>query len=403
MESSKEFDETYVLRVIEETGLTKYHELNKFIQNKLERFPSDNERKCISTGLLAYFKQKADHQRLLDTYLDTPNENLSQILVVMAYSDDYSIGKLCAHANRLYAARHGHIFFCCVKSVPDIASDIHPKTHCSWYKIHVMRQLFANKVMLRESCIRYIMWIDADAIIIDFSVDIWRNIIERGCNKDLIIAEDMNPGCLLNSGVFLLRTTQWSADFLEEVWKSTKHDAVFFYEQSAMISMLKVKFEFFEDGTTPFHSYLPGADPGIKFMPHVAVFPHWELNTHRGIAKSDLVSKEHYLNVYSADRLDTGSLSCQTEASTTGRADYQQAAAAAGGDVFAWQSRDVLVDHLIVTSDRLDCDDGQRTAADSNTDNCEMIVQQQQGGGISINNRDIGLKEHSQKTHSSRL
>jgi hypothetical protein len=241
------------------------------------------------------------------------------------------------------------------------------------------------------------MWIDADAIIIDFSVDIWRNIIERGCNKDLIIAEDMNPGCLLNSGVFLLRTTQWSADFLEEVWKSTKHDAVFFYEQSAMISMLKVKFEFFEDGTTPFHSYLPGADPGIKFMPHVAVFPHWELNTHRGIAKSDLVSKEHYLNVYSADRLDTGSLSCQTEASTTGRADYQQAAAAAGGDVFAWQSRDDLVDHLIVTSDRLDCDDGQRTAADSNTDNCEMIVQQQ-GGGISINNRDIGLKEHSQKT-----
>ncbi len=63
---------------------------------------------------------------------------------------------------------------------------------------------------------------------------------------DLIIAEDMHPGCLVNAGVMLIRLSQWSLDLWQDIWssdKSKRYHNVYYYEQSALIKCLKLREE----------------------------------------------------------------------------------------------------------------------------------------------------------------
>lgn len=88
----------------------------------------------------------------------------------------------------------------------------------------------------------WILWIDADAFFCNFSTTI-EGLLERARadygidekGKDLIIANDMNG---LNSGVFLLRNSTWSRDFLERTynirdWENLEH------EQEGIIKLLQ--------------------------------------------------------------------------------------------------------------------------------------------------------------------
>jgi hypothetical protein len=81
----------------------------------------------------------------------------------------------------------------------------------------------------------------------------------------------------------LVRVSEWSRQLWREVWESRKHDTVTFYEQSALLQRLRAKREGLEMvvDEQPFHSYLPGAQKGVKLFAHVAVLPHLELNTNR--------------------------------------------------------------------------------------------------------------------------
>ena len=70
---------------------------------------------------------------------------------------------------------------------------------------------------LRTNNIRYIMWIDADAAVVDHSVTVEEKIAMGG-QRDLIVAEDMNPGCLVNAGVLLVRNSAFSRGLWDDVW-----------------------------------------------------------------------------------------------------------------------------------------------------------------------------------------
>ena len=109
----------------------------------------------------------------------------------------------------------------------------------------------------------------------------------------MIIAEDMNTGCLVNAGVFMLRTTHWSRRFLDEVWACDKYDEVCFYEQSAIMRCLRAQREGL-DAVRPFHSYLPDAPSGPKLFPHTAVLPIFLFNSNRGILCNDVVAFHEY-------------------------------------------------------------------------------------------------------------
>ena len=219
--------------------------------------------------------------------------SVGNVLMITAYSDDYSIGTLCEKVNRTYAEKHGYEFISEVLPLDVISEIIAPKKHCTWYKIALLKKLFADVSYLESKRIRYILWIDADAIAVDHEVR-FADIIERCNQRDLIIAEDMNAGCLINAGVFMLRTTGWSRDFINDVWDCVKYDDVTFYEQSAMIRVLRSKKEDL-DSVSPFHSYLPNAVQGVKLFPHTAVLPLSDFNSNRGMLCNDIRDFEDFV------------------------------------------------------------------------------------------------------------
>jgi Methyltransferase domain/galactosyl transferase GMA12/MNN10 family len=83
----------------------------------------------------------------------------------------------------------------------------------AWGKIRLVRELLDEY--------HWVLWIDADAIIVDMEADI-RQVIQPG--KDLYIAALPKDGSrrLVNTGVFLVRGSEWSRWFFDRVWAS-KH------------------------------------------------------------------------------------------------------------------------------------------------------------------------------------
>ncbi len=205
------------------------------------------------------------------------------IEICTAYSTDYTIGHTCASVNRAYADRQGYTFSATVLDYREMLAEIAPRQHCTWYKVLVILGYLRNyEYLTTERGIRYIMWIDADAIVISHDRRI-QELVELGDYCDLIIAEDMHSGCLVNAGVMLIRMSKWSLELWEEIWaseRSKKYFDVFYYEQSALIRCLKARGEGLEQ-VRPFHSYLPGGLL-VKTFLHTCVLPHFEMNTNVG-------------------------------------------------------------------------------------------------------------------------
>lgn len=194
------------------------------------------------------------------------------ICVCTAFTTDYTIGNLCAHVNRRYAVKLGYEFISRVLSYDEMMVEITPRAHCTWYKVLLILELLENNEY------SYIAWIDADAVVVDHSISL-EQIIHNGEHKELILAENMNAGFLVNAGVLLVKNSDWSRSFLRQVWEHTKYQQSLFYEQSALLHILKQHREgLFQ--TVPFHSFLGG--PLMKSYPHVFVYPHMALNTNRG-------------------------------------------------------------------------------------------------------------------------
>lgn len=253
-----------------------------------------NEKKIITSTVHEHFKKKAQLERRVDL-LNAMDKR--RFMLCTAYSDDYIAGHLCSKINGAYAQRYDFEFVHEVKTTSEMLHEISPKRHCTWYKIYLLRKLFQDRNFLRTKCIQYVMWIDADAVVVNFSAHL-NEIICLGKERDLIIAEDLNPACLINAGVFLLRVTEWSRNLLDKIWNTCRFDNVPFYEQSALIKCLRSSGEGLEH-VNPFHSYLRSTSSShasieelcLQFA-HVAVLPHIVLNTSKLITDSDV---EHYL------------------------------------------------------------------------------------------------------------
>jgi hypothetical protein len=92
-----------------------------------------------------------------------------------------------------------------------------------------------SKMPLVESLLPlhdWIVWIDADALIMNF-----RTRIEDYLDDEysLIIGDDWNG---INTGVFFLRRTAWSLSLVKRV-KSAARDNLVFYEQDQLARILK--------------------------------------------------------------------------------------------------------------------------------------------------------------------
>jgi hypothetical protein len=202
--------------------------------------------------------------------------NLLKVCILMAYSDDYPIGHICQKVNQEYAESKGYSFDCRVRSHDEILQTIAPKTHATWYKVHLINE-YLSRI---ENELQYIVWIDSDAVVVNQDIRI-EDILARAGYRELILAEDMNICCLVNAGVMIIRCCEWSRALWADVWGSKNYDGVAFYEQSALTKSLKARREGFKL-YDPFHTYLPGANQEERLLAHVCVLPHVDLNSHIG-------------------------------------------------------------------------------------------------------------------------
>lgn len=146
----------------------------------------------------------------------------SEIAVVsMAAGGDYrNIVEPGIHNKEAYCALHGYDFI--------LGEEIlDPSRPPAWSKVLLILQL------LNSTSYKWIFWIDADALFMNFAQPLEDLIDEQ---FDFILTRDFNN---LNSGVFFLRNCDWSVQFLHDVYSQTQYINHMWWENMAIIVELK--------------------------------------------------------------------------------------------------------------------------------------------------------------------
>lgn len=188
--------------------------------------------------------------------------------ILTAYTADYTLGKLCSPINRAYAAKHGYTF---IEKIIERPEERHP----TWAKVQLL-----NELMIDDS-FDYILWIDADAVVIrqDRSLDELIQVVPS--TSELIIGEDVTESCLVNAGVLLVKVSDWSRNLWTDVWASEQSRKYYhrkFHEQSSLLKQLNMRQEQLTL-VSPFHSFRGG--PEVKHFPHVTVMPRHAFNSNK--------------------------------------------------------------------------------------------------------------------------
>lgn len=201
----------------------------------------------------------------------------SRICVMSAWTTDYLAGYLTAAVNEQYANKHGYHWHCDILSPDSMQSAITPRGHGTWYKVLMLNRFLADP----HRCFDWLVWLDADACVVDDRVTIESFIQESG-GRDLIIAEDMTPTSKVNCGVMIIRVSDWSRRLWAGLWECPlfkQWHSRTFHEQSSLCRWLKLHEPGFGD-VKPWFSYAGG--PPKRTTKHTFVLPHSCLNTNLG-------------------------------------------------------------------------------------------------------------------------
>ena len=200
----------------------------------------------------------SNHQNI--TYLNTPSKIPHRSIAIVSDGichDESSSSKTCEFFYISSIHRHNY-----VKCHPHyhLINDTHHhiflsqdfvretgKLFISWAKIKILLDVMQNRKY------EWILWLDTDALIMNTSVFLEYFIDD---NYDLIITKDHH---YLNNGVFILKNSKWSFDFLKTLWmtRSPLND-----EQEAMIDYLA-------DDKHKKH---------VKYLPQCSFNSYWEMN-----------------------------------------------------------------------------------------------------------------------------
>lgn len=157
---------------------------------------------------------------------------------------------------RAYAERHGYGFHC-----PPEARTGRPP---SWEKCFVMGEAIDRS--------EWVWWLDADAIVTNPAIQLEAIIDDY---FDMIVCHDFNG---LNAGSFLLKSGPWAKQFLWDVWRSEQFTHHPWWEQAAMMELLKQERNSLRTKVVEqrlLQSYCEWWQPG-DFVLHVPGKPHAE-------------------------------------------------------------------------------------------------------------------------------
>jgi len=302
MNESNDFDERTILDWMMANPSLSYKDVCKLAVEKISRTLNRYDRVTINEGMLLFRKERASQERLVGEVTS------SEIVVCTGYiADDFytPIGQFCVDINRRYCNQCGYRFIPFVYTQEEAKGVLDSRGPC-FLKIAILLNLLQNKIQngFTIDDIQYLVWIDADAVVVDF-MQRFEDIIAIAENREVIVGEDHHPVCLLNSGVMLLKANDaWVKNLLDEIWHDSKYFDKTHYEQSSLEAALRRRDEGLEryrqqepesgpqirleneitskptsvDGRKGFYSYLTGSYKP-KAFPHTMVMSKRDLNS----------------------------------------------------------------------------------------------------------------------------
>lgn len=148
----------------------------------------------------------------------------SNVCVATSYDNGFSkIGAFSAASIELYAQKWGFDTY--------VDGQVKLDRPTPWHRVRLIPELFKLDY-------EYVLWIDADAVIVDQS----RNILEEvETGKDLYIVEHAHPefesSKVPNTGVMLARNCPWSVSFFDDLWKMDEYEEHPWWENAAAMKM----------------------------------------------------------------------------------------------------------------------------------------------------------------------
>lgn len=114
---------------------------------------------------------------------------------------------------RPYAKFHGYSFLQLTKRIDDS-----PFPHFS--KVAILQQLLFETTRESRPAYDYALWVDSDACIMEPSKRIEDLLLSHIKQKDVLLTADFRS--LINTGVFLLKRSEWTNSFLDR-WYATRY------------------------------------------------------------------------------------------------------------------------------------------------------------------------------------
>ncbi|KAF9901497.1 hypothetical protein EC991_006072 [Linnemannia zychae] len=201
--------------------------------SNLDRIPAD-------TVVIGQVYQLEDWRRITDMLpiKSTPacavdqnrNKNIALLTSSYIYNDmcmaEASLPS--AENKRAYADKHGYDF---VARAAEFAQEEHRGRRAVWGKIGAIQKVLPHY--------QWLFWMDMDAVIADLDKDL-RTIIQAAEAKSIngeeisLIVARPNRDKMLNAGVMLIKNTEWSRNFFNEVQTRAAWFMKSSYEQAAI-------------------------------------------------------------------------------------------------------------------------------------------------------------------------
>lgn len=164
------------------------------------------------------------HRPLVDLINASATFTSSEVLVITAVTADIlsSYASSAIAINACYARARGYAFLVFADGAyPGLDPD--PR----WNKVRYLLDLLHH-----PACPAYLLWLDADLILLDDSLDIIA-IADAHAEADIIMSQDKpTAGFAGNTGTVLVRNTAWSKAFLQDWW--TAYDRTKCCDQHAL-------------------------------------------------------------------------------------------------------------------------------------------------------------------------
>jgi hypothetical protein len=192
------------------------------LREELNALAADVERLTQEVGRWQQLSAPGPERSLILGAVDgRPRRRVLCSLAVGPYVDLLAVSSITFEA---YAAVHGY-------DLRFSTELLAPERPAAWSKIALVRELLE----------RYdqVLWVDADAIFLDISKDI-ADLLRP--DKDLYLVEhryaEDDSWRSANTGVFLVRSSDWSRRFFERVWTAEQYVDHPWWENAAVLDLL---------------------------------------------------------------------------------------------------------------------------------------------------------------------